>query len=81
MAFPAEHAAFSRHHTSSEADDFCRCLERLDLRFQQEYLRQIGEPPDWLQSFFLSDAAIAQRLDAPQGIPVWLEAAHTYLPD
>lgn len=80
MPFSPEHIVFSKSVEDSEEAAFCLCLERIDLRFQQEYLQQ-QEISDDMLPFFLPGEEIALRLREPQGRPCWLDYAGIYLPD
>lgn len=81
MSLSPEHEVLFQPPVDGSEYDFCRCLERIDLLFQQDYLQRVGVPPIGLHTFFLSDIDIAFRLADPEGKPVWLENQSAYLPD
>ena len=81
MSLSPEHEVLFQPPDDGCEHDFCRCLERIDLLFQQDYLQRVGVPPIGLHTFFLSDIDIACRLAAPQGIPAWLADQNAFLPD
>lgn len=80
MSFSPTPVFFSDDRQGSDGEDFSRCLERIDLLFQQDYLQRQGEPPSALTAFFLSDDEIARRLEMPAGRPCWLELPGVHLP-
>ncbi|RJF58556.1 AAA family ATPase [Serratia inhibens] len=81
MNFLSEPAYVYRPDTGPEDNDFCLCLERIDLLFQQDYLLRMDEPPAGLQDFFLPEEAIRLRLGFPHGVPYFTEVPGAYLPD
>lgn len=81
MSFSPQPVVFSDYQQDGDEEDFSRCLERLDLLFQQDYLHRTGEPPASQDHFFLSDDEIARRLEVPEGNPCWFGSAGCYLPD
>ncbi|MGF6190441.1 ATP-binding protein [Serratia sp. 2723] len=80
MTLSIDYAAVSPQYEEHEDNDFCRCLERIDLRFQQEYLQQRGELPASLHPYFLPEVKITQRLRFPYGRPAWSEMPEGRLP-
>lgn len=81
MSFSAKPVFFPDYQQGSDDEDFSRCLERIDLRFQQDYRRRMGEPPVSLNHFFLPHDEIVRRLEMPEGRPCWQGRHGTYLPD
>lgn len=64
-----------------EDNDFCLCLENIDLLYQLDFLQRAGGPPQNLRPFFLSEDEIELRLNYPEGVPVWNGIPGIYLPD
>lgn len=66
----------------SEGNNFCLILERIDLLFQQDYIRWAkNSVPVTLQHYFLPDNEINLRLENPYGSPHWEQENYTFLPD
>lgn len=81
MTFSPQPVVFPENREDSDESDFSRCLERIDLLFQQDYLQRMGEPPLRMEHFFLPDGEIVRRLEAPLGSPCWHRFAGMHLPD
>ncbi|MGG7444734.1 ATP-binding protein [Kosakonia oryzendophytica] len=65
---------------SNDDDNFYYSLERVDLLFQQAYLRNNGRIPENLSAYFLSQETVDSRLIFLQGEPGWLSLSSCYLP-
>lgn len=81
MSISAQHVVFSANKEGDDESDFCRCLERIDLLFQRDYLQRTGEPPLSQAHFFLPEEEIDRRLEMPEGGPCWQGLPGTCLPD
>ncbi|MHA0273204.1 ATP-binding protein [Enterobacter ludwigii] len=81
MSFTPQHVVFSENIQGDKNSDFCHCLERIDLLFQQDYLLRKGEAPHGLEHFFLTEDEIDLYSNRQQGSPFWLGLQGSYLPN